>query len=243
MKKTIILTYHRILDSERDLLLYDVSLSHFREQMDSLRRRQSPEPKIDILLTFDDGFQCWAYEVLEILNEHGLKAHFFVCLKHLEKEEIAREDIAKLREAGMTLGSHSMTHRFLHTLSERDLEFEMNESKKILQEITGDEIDEFSLPYGVCTPKIVAAAQRAGYKKLFTSTVGVNVNHSFSLKRIAIKRNTSLTDFQELIQGNGMRSRVLGQILKETIKKTIGIRTFHTLRNKIIPMSEQRGEE
>jgi peptidoglycan/xylan/chitin deacetylase (PgdA/CDA1 family) len=242
MKNTIILTYHRILDSDADLLLYDVSLSHFREQMDSLRRGPSPEPMIEIVLTFDDGFQCWANEVLDILNDHGLKAHFFVCLKHLENGRIAREDIATLKEAGMTLGSHSMTHRFLHTLSERDLEFEMNESKKMLQEITGDEIDELSLPYGVCTSKIVAAAQRAGYKKLFTSTVGVNVNHSFSLKRIAIKRNTSLTDFQEVIQGNGMTRRVLDQILKESVKKIIGIRTFHTLRNKIIPMSEQRGE-
>lgn len=239
MNKILTLTYHNIVDKNKKLLLYDVNLQRFQAQMKQVSLLMHARIKVlDIMVTFDDGYGVWAREVLDTLKQYSLKAYFFVCVKFLQQGKIYREDILKLKDAGMTIGSHSMTHRFLHTLPEKELVYEMRESKRILEDVLKDEVKIFSLPYGAGTPAILKAAEQAGYQHVFTSQAGINTSLDFSLKRIPVKRNTTIEQFRKITVGKGIRGMVVKQKTKELVKKLVGAERFHRLRNKVVRNAE-----
>lgn len=60
-----------------------------------------------VYLTFDDGPSSNTDQILDILNEYGVKATFFVCGKERYTEEYQR-----IAEEGHTLGMHSYSHKF-----------------------------------------------------------------------------------------------------------------------------------
>ena len=65
-----------------------------------------PEEKV-IYLTFDDGPSIYTEDVLALLERYDIKATFFVC-------DTARSQlIAKIHEAGHTIGIHCQNHDYL----------------------------------------------------------------------------------------------------------------------------------
>lgn len=279
MHNSLILTYHNIVDGKsNDLLLYDVSLDDFRQQMEYLRQLADEQHKVagselpvtsantpfiyeseyevrnpkhvttnskpetrnslKYVITFDDGYHSWAKEVLADLLQHGLKAIFFVCIKHIEEGKISCVDILKLKNAGMEIGSHSVSHSYLDTLSETELFTELGESKKALESITQAEVKYFSVPYGNCSERIVKIAQAIGYQAVFTSVIGINQRAGYTLKRVSLKRDTSLTDFKEILAGKRIGRMAFEQGFKDTIKRIVGVKNFHFFRNCIVRKAE-----
>jgi peptidoglycan/xylan/chitin deacetylase (PgdA/CDA1 family) len=53
-----------------------------------------------------------------------------------------------MHDAGMHIGSHAMTHRFLTTLSGPEEEEELARSQALLQEIVVEPVDHFAPPGG-----------------------------------------------------------------------------------------------
>ena len=192
----------------------------------------------DTILTFDDGYKSWAQEVLDILNEAGLKAYFFVCMEFIKNGSISKEDIVKLKNNGMVIGSHGMKHRFLHKLSNRELFYELGESKKALEDIIQDEVKHFSIPRGVHNKKILKIAKDLGYKHIFTSDIGINRKNEFALKRIPIKRDVSLEAFQDIISGKSIRVMVFSQKIRDKAKKSLGIGVYNLIRRILVTKAE-----
>jgi len=159
-------------------------------------------------------------------------------IKNLKEGEITKKDIIKLKNNGMVIGSHSMTHCFLNTLSKKDVFYELNESKKILEDIIQDEIRYFSIPRGLYTKEVIETAKRAGYKNLFTSEIGINYNQDFLLKRIPIKRNTKLSDFKDILNGKNVERMAFNQKLKDKAKVLLGIDNYNRLRKALVPRVE-----
>jgi len=234
--KTLVLMYHNVVNSDKDLHLYDVSLKSFKKQIECLRNTH--DAIRDIILTFDDGYSFWANEALDIIKRNGLKAYFFVCLEFLKNGSITREDIIKLKKNGMIIGSHGMRHRFLHKLSEGEVLYELNESRNILEDIIQGEIEYFSVPRGVHNKKILKIAQDAGYKKIFISEAGLNTEDSFIMKRIPIRRDTSLVDFKNIVEGKGIRKQVFNQKMKDLGKRILGIENYNRIRKVLVPRAE-----
>ena len=234
--KTLVLMYHNVVSSSKDLHLYDVSLKAFREQMVYLR--DTHDAVRDTILTFDDGYKSWAHEVLDILNEAGLKAYFFICIEFIKKGSISKEDIIRLKDNGMVIGSHGMKHRFLHGLSDRELFYELGESKKLLEDIVRDKIRYFSVPRGMHNRRILKIAKDLGYERIFTSEIGINDNSVFSLKRISVKRNTGPSAFVDILSGKNIRKMRFEQRIKNFSKKVIGIHSYNRLRRIMIRNSE-----
>jgi peptidoglycan/xylan/chitin deacetylase (PgdA/CDA1 family) len=72
----------------------------------------------------------------------------------------------------MEIGSHGMFHRDWRTLSQRELNVEINESKRILQDIIGQEIKNASCPYGSYDRSVLGYLSNAGFEKVYTSDRG-----------------------------------------------------------------------
>ena len=258
MENTLILLYHNIVHFKKMLDLYDVNFQKFKSHMELLRLLPSlsvmtldtsrytektrdtryAQRNTNVVLTFDDGYCSWPRAVLNLLKNFNFRAHFFICIKNLKEGEITKKDIIKLKNNGMVIGSHSMTHCFLNTLSKKDVFYELNESKKILEDIIQDEVKYFSIPRGIYTKEVIEIAKRAGYKNLFTSEIGINYNQDFLLKRIPIKRNTKLSDFKDILNGKNVERMAFNQKLKDKAKVLLGIDNYNRLRKALVPRVE-----
>ena len=84
-----------------------------------------------VYLTFDDGPS--SNKILDILNEYGVKATFFVCGNERYMEEYQR-----IADEGHTLGMHSYSHKFreIYQSTEAFLD-DMNRLHDYLYEVTG----------------------------------------------------------------------------------------------------------
>lgn len=255
---TLVLTYHNVVSPNNDLHLYDVSLDDFRRQVALLKNKgvgyrvkrvEEKEPNnryslpvthypFHVAITFDDGYESWANDVLDILNEADLKAYFFICIEFIKNGSISEEDIVKLKNNGMVIGSHGLTHRFLHKVSNKELFYELGESKRMLEGIIQEKVEHFSVPRGVYNRRILKIAKDIGYKHVFTSDIGVSKSDDFVLKRIPIKRNTSLDDFKNIVEGRNIGKMVCSQWLKDAAKRISGIRFYNWVRAKVVVRAE-----
>ena len=78
------------------------------------------------------------------------------------------EMLVEMRNAGMTIGSHSKTHAFLTNEGPGRLEEEVRDSRSVLQQRLGIDVDCFAYPGGCFNTRIVDAVHAAGYRLAFT---------------------------------------------------------------------------
>ena len=97
-----------------------------------------------VYLTFDDGPSSNTDKILDILDEYGVKATFFVCGNERYMEEYQR-----IVEEGHTLGMHSYSHKFREIYQSTDAFVEdMNRLRDYLYEVTGVESKIVRFPGG-----------------------------------------------------------------------------------------------
>ena len=114
-----------------------------------------------VALTFDDG-TIGQYHVIKVLSKFNVKCTIF-CITHLKKHPGTNkqllasepEKIQELHDLGHEIGSHTCTHPYLTKITIKKLRYELSESKKMLEDITGAEILGFAYPYGVYNYRVL----------------------------------------------------------------------------------------
>ena len=104
-----------------------------------------------VSMTFDDGLTNQKQNAFPILQEHGFKATFFIVTDSLNWSHevyMNASDIQALSAAGQEIGSHTVTHPNLTTLSHDDRVAELSQSQSYLQALTGQNVDTLAYPYG-----------------------------------------------------------------------------------------------
>lgn len=76
--------------------------------------------------------------------------------------------LAEMRDAGMTIGSHTKTHAFLANEGEERVLEETDGSRRELEKRLGEEVRCFAYPGGSFNRKVVRAVATAGYRLAFT---------------------------------------------------------------------------
>ncbi|MBQ9142752.1 MAG: polysaccharide deacetylase [Lachnospiraceae bacterium] len=105
-----------------------------------------PEAKHKVYLTFDDGPSKHTETILDILDEYGVKATFFVVGK--EGEENA-ERLRMIYERGHTIGMHSYSHDYSEIYeSEEAFRADFLKSKQYIFDATGVETIHYRFPGG-----------------------------------------------------------------------------------------------
>lgn len=127
--------------------------------------------RVELGITFDDGNLSDVDQALPALTERGLRATFFPCAGRLGQARYLDADgIARLRAAGMGIGSHGWAHVDLRRLGEADLERESRGSRGRLEEVTGETVDEFAIPFGSYDRRVLRSL--AHYRTLYSSDGG-----------------------------------------------------------------------
>jgi peptidoglycan/xylan/chitin deacetylase (PgdA/CDA1 family) len=95
------------------------------------------------------------------------------------------DELAELAADGHEIGSHSMTHCLMPECDDRALDYELSESRRILQSRIAQPIDAFCYPNGDCDARSADAAAKAGYRRAVTTAWGINSPdaHPFRLRR------------------------------------------------------------
>ncbi len=188
-----ILLYHYVgnnpnpADKGRDVL--SVPPDIFEEQLKTLRDNGYTTITLDdlsrgldggalpgkpVILTFDDGYVDFYYNVWPLLRTYNMQATAFIPMGLLGGgaymtwsmvEEVSRSSV-------VTIGAHSITHVSLPSLSHDRLVAELVDSKKLLEQHTGKPVVWMAYPYGLFDDRVVAEVKRAGYAGSVTTLPG-----------------------------------------------------------------------
>lgn len=205
----------------------------------------SPD-RINVVITFDDGYKGWVSYVLPILKRLDLLATFFVCSGFVglsQGDELAfmrtqllipdtgsatgclkDEDVKTLARDGFTIGGHTRTHCNLGEL--RDpfrVTSEISEDKKTLETMTRGKIKFFAYPFGACQNEkidLVQILKESGYLAAVTTVSGFN---DVSTSPYSLHREITYAS----MPGAVFRARVYGNYdlisyLKRKFRKIIG---------------------
>jgi peptidoglycan/xylan/chitin deacetylase (PgdA/CDA1 family) len=157
----------------------------------------------EVVLTFDDGNRSDYEHALPFLLDRGFAATFFVTGNRIDEPDgLEKSMIRDLSEAGMDIGSHGMTHRFLSLLDEVEQGVECRDSKELLRQITGTDVRYFSLPGGRQARATIPLLKSLSYDAVCTSKLGYNPPgvDSFALRRIPISRSVTREMFDGIIR-------------------------------------------
>jgi peptidoglycan/xylan/chitin deacetylase (PgdA/CDA1 family) len=177
------LYYHSIASEQR---------SHFAKQLDLLLRFTIPVSVTDCCstttgakryssITFDDAFETVIDNAIPELTKRRIPATIFVTSKVLgqpaswwpENAPEARHRIMSAEQVRglptdlISIGSHTLTHPMLTSLSEREARRELSVSKAELEELLGRKIPLFSFPFSAFNEQLVDWCREVGYDHIF----------------------------------------------------------------------------
>ncbi len=172
---------------------------------------EGPPPARSLALTFDDGYDNFAEYALPILTRYGFTATVYAISGWLGQpiqwygQEPGRSrpklmDAGRLREiqaAGMTIGSHTVTHARLAEIGPEAKRRELTVSKATLEDLLGTEVRHLCYPFGSFDLDAVRAAGETGYVSATTCLRGpaTAADHPLLLPRKAISFGDNLLGF------------------------------------------------
>lgn len=174
-------------------------------------------PPRAVALTFDDGLRDVLTAARPILAEFGIPATAFIAPGLLSGQPphasyrptrpfLAWAEVAELARAGWTIGSHALTHPVLAALSADAAAYELQTSRRILEDACGAAVTLLAYPYG--TRRTVSRrehvlARAAGYEAAFLDMTGPLLPSCdrFALPRNKILRTDSLAVVRASVAG------------------------------------------
>ncbi|HEY0659248.1 MAG TPA: polysaccharide deacetylase family protein [Pyrinomonadaceae bacterium] len=233
-----VVVYHTISTPEVRLPAdTDISPQRFEEHLRWLAKRRervvtlretlaAPKNENLIAITFDDGYRDNLTVALPLLEKYDLPMTLFMTTDFIGKEDYLNSDDLKFLAAHplVTIGSHTFSHPHLTQLSEDKARFELLESKKILEEITGKTIDLLAYPYGDCNRMIERLSTECGYAAAWSVWNGNNT--PYSRWRVPLGRNDNLLRFVAKVSPAYFPvKRILKPPVNET-QRSVGVERF-----------------
>ncbi len=156
--KIQILMYHRVINDGDH---YSVEIKEFEKQMKYLHDSgftpiflseidNYNDYKKPIVITFDDGWKDVYDNAYPILKKYNFKFNIFLITSLLNKDLYMTDDIVKeLSKSDLVeIGSHTVSHNYLSSLSIDSQKEELSDSKNIIEELIGKNINTCAYPYG-----------------------------------------------------------------------------------------------
>jgi peptidoglycan/xylan/chitin deacetylase (PgdA/CDA1 family) len=221
-----VLVFHDVRDGAwfRRTIEHLVRAHHVVSPRDFLTRTFDAH-RVNILITFDDGYASWVDTCLPILKEHGVQVIFFVNsglvsrkgdseaqgryvkekLLLSPRETISWNGVRTLRDAGHTIGGHTVSHERLSTLSSDAQAREIRDDKATIERELGRPAVVFAYPFGNAsdyTETTIQIVRDAPYGHAFT-TEGTFIDHrnQYEISRMCVEDGQSTGSLGRWILG------------------------------------------
>jgi len=239
-----ILVFHKVVENEISEWA-DVKLALFVQLLEAAKRNKQKIVSIgdwaennsgELALSFDDGHISDFEIVLPLLKEYGAQGTFFVTPNYVGKEGyMSWEQIKVLGEAGMEIGSHSLNHQYMTTLSTEQLLMELKDSKTQIEQHTCKEVVSFAYPFGDCSARTHKVAKEAGYKNICTSKPGLCKSKINSLNRNSVHSNINSDQLDQLLNPSAgtIFKKQTTYSIRYGLKRVLGVNNYIKLRDSI----------
>lgn len=237
--KLLVLYYHSIADEYKE---------RFSQQLDTLGKygkfvhvdfnEEIPRCERYFAISFDDGYKSVLKNGVPELKKRKIPYSIFFPTAHIGKEPtwqvfdeglnpneciMDENEIRQFDNDFVKIGSHSVNHCKLTTLTNKEQLNELRESKECLERLTKNEAVLFSIPYGAYDDGLISLAKEAGYKMIFSSDPKYsqinNGKSDFVRGRVSIDPSDSRVAFIiKILGGYNWLSKYL-QIKKHRFKK------------------------
>lgn len=148
------------------------------ELADILEAKSTP-PKKPILLTFDDGYRDFYTYAYPILKKYNVKATQYVITGYLNNPNhltiFQLQELAK--DSLIEIGAHTVTHDWLKGKSVQEVGYQVSESKKVLEKLTGKKIVSFAYPYGAFDLSAAKVVEATGFTNSVSTVPGIIQSH------------------------------------------------------------------
>lgn len=219
-----VLAYHSVAESEA---FFAVSPAQFLAQMNilalsGLKVRPLAHIVADITagrsvagsvaITFDDGYRDNHKQAYAILKEKKFPATVFLATGSLGGSRVLKnglhlpvlsgEEVQEMAKDGLIdFGAHTVLHPDLITIDADAVQREMEESKRIVETLTGKPCTLFAYPFGRYNDSVIERARAVGFVAGVTVDGGLVGAGSdlFRLRRNAVDSTTTLGDFRTKI--------------------------------------------
>ncbi|BDY13536.1 polysaccharide deacetylase family protein [Hydrogenimonas cancrithermarum] len=129
--------------------------------------------KNEIEITFDDGFRG-LYENFLLLIDRKIHVKLFLVTDFIDKKNyLTKGEIEEMLGSGyLSIGSHSVSHQNLDLHDRKRLIYELEASKKKLEDLFDRQISSLCFPRGRFSDLVIEESEKTGYSKLYSCLPG-----------------------------------------------------------------------
>ncbi|MCL6525101.1 MAG: polysaccharide deacetylase family protein [Thermoflavifilum sp.] len=186
IKEVPILCFHHIRPDQpiQQLSPYSVTESAFKADMKILHdsgyhtilpdqlydylTKGTPLPPKPVMITFDDNDAEQFTIARPVLQQYGFKAVFFIMTVTIGKPHyMSKTQIKQLADEGNQIGVHTWDHHMVTKYTAADWVKQVDEPRKMLEQIIGKPIPYFAYPYGVWNQQALVELKKRGFKLAF----------------------------------------------------------------------------
>ena len=196
---------------------YEVTEAAFKAQMKALSdsgyksvlpdqlydylTKGTPLPEKPVMITYDDTHAEHFTIAKQEMDKYGFKGVFYIMTIAIDKQKrMTKEQIKQLSDEGHAIGSHTWDHHRVDKLkNENEIEFrgkkmivnewdfQLANSRKQLEEITGKPVVHFAYPFGIWSKEAIPELEKRGYKSAsILSTVRDSTQPLFTIRRMIV---------------------------------------------------------
>ena len=147
-----------------------------------------------VSIDFDDGWRNIYTNGLPLLQKYGLPStQYIISGKIGTTGYMTKAQIQAFLASGSEIGSHSVTHPDLTTLTPAQLQTEIHDSQATLRQLFGGSVaTEFATPYGAYNDNVIAALKQY-YVSQRSTDVGFNSKDNFNPYNIVVQNVEATT--------------------------------------------------
>lgn len=231
---------HEIMDSGGGAF-EDITRSRFAGMLAapvpirSLADAMAPDMQTNaVVMTFDDGHLSDHDIALPLLRQADASATFFIVPDFIGKDGFMQwHHVRALHDAGMEIGSHSLTHPDFRRLDSSAASDEFSHSKQEIEQQIGAPIHSFAFPFGFAPKRYYTLARAAGYSHVMGSHHGrFGHAHNQILPRNSIHRGMVEAQISRVLQPDLMlQARWLCEdSTKSALKQILPEKLYHKIR-------------
>lgn len=209
-----------------------------------IRRGEEPLPRNPVIVTFDDGYESNYTLAFPVLRANRQKATIYVALEPDQETRdlvagidgfLSPDQMREMVEHGIDVQSHSLTHCILTELPDDRVRFELEESRKRLEAITGRPVRHLAIPRAGYSRRVRRVAEGLRYETVCCNNKGTAtaLSDPLALPRIVIDRDMTREDFaRALLASSGTMLRIVGN-LKRIPERIGGARFAMAVRDRL----------
>ena len=162
-----------------------------------------------VVLTFDDGDESFYSLVFPLLLQYKYPATLFLVPGKVGQQGyLSWSNIKEIAKSGLiTFGNHTMTHVYLPSFEEEGLFYEIEHSRKLMEDAIGRSVDLLAYPWGGFNSYIKDRIRKNNYKAAFTTNQYADGKLGsidlYALRRLTVSSKENSLRFTIKLSGAG----------------------------------------